>query len=234
MTSVRTIAFLFTMLPAAANASANVVAEVEAAEQAFWQGYNSCDYAAMETNLATDVEFYHDMGGAIKGKAALVDSVRRNICGDAQHRVRRETGTDAKTYLLKQGDTVYGALVTGTHVFHAKHGAAAEVPEGRALYSHLWTTKGSKWELSRVFSYAHGPFGVVQATPVAGAMLTAAQIDRYIGNFAGPGMPPILFSRSGDNLLLHCRRVLPSRDVLRLRNSAEEKKPAPWESINTG
>lgn len=200
MNPARTIALLLSALPLLASAQTATVAQVEAAEKSFWQGYNSCDYKALESTLAADVEFYHDMGGPTKSKAALIGLVRTNICGNAQHKVRRQAGTDAKTFLLKQGDAVYGALVTGSHFFHAKHGAAAEAPEGRALYSHLWLNNAGKWELSRVVSYEHGPFSAAPAAPVAATALTAAQIERYAGNFAGPGMPPLVFSRTGENL----------------------------------
>lgn len=204
MQKTRTLAFLLAALPAAAmplfvHAQDNVTAEVTAAEQALWKSYNSCDHAAFGARLAADVEFYHDQGGLMRGKAAVVDAVRNNICGNPQHKTRREAA-DVKVFPLKQGDKVYGAVVSGSHVFHGTHGGAQEAPEGRARFDHVWLHKGGTWELSRVLSYDHQPFGAAPATPAAAAPLAAAEIDRYVGNFAGPGMPPLAFSRTGANL----------------------------------
>lgn len=198
--TIRTLAGLLAALPLAASAQSPSIAQVEAAEQALWQAYNSCDHAAFGTRLAPDVEFYHDMGGVMKGRQAVVDAVRNNICGNPQNKTRREATDDVKVFPLKQGGEVYGAVVSGSHIFHAKAGAGAEQPEGRARYTHVWLNKGGAWELSRVLSFDHQPFGAAPAAPPASAPLSAAQIDRYVGNFAGPGMPPLAFSRSGDNL----------------------------------
>lgn len=200
MTLMRPLAGLLAALPLIASAQTPSIAQVEAAEKALWQAYNSCDHAAFGARLAADVEFYHDLGGVMKGRQAVADAVRNNICGNAQNKTRREGTPDIKVFPLKQGEQVYGAVVSGSHLFHAKVGGAAEAPEGRARFTHVWLSKGGAWELSRVMSYDHQPFGAAPATPAADAALSAAQIDRYVGNFAGPGMPPLAFTRSGDNL----------------------------------
>jgi hypothetical protein len=203
MTSMRTLAGLLaalSLLATAQNAPGAPIAQVEAAEKAMWQAYNSCDYAAFGSRLAADVEFYHDLGGVMKGRQAVVDAVRNSICGNPKQKTRREGAGDIKVFPLKQGEQVYGAVVSGSHVFHGKLGAAAEEPQDKARFTHVWLKKGGAWELSRVLSYDHQPFGAAPATPAAAAPLSAAQIDRYVGNFTGPGMPPLAFSRTGDNL----------------------------------
>ncbi|WBS04891.1 nuclear transport factor 2 family protein [Pseudoduganella sp. SL102] len=200
-TSART--FMFSLLAAAplfANAQATPQSQVEAAEAAFWQAYNACDHATIASRLAGDVEFYHDMGGALKGKDSLGAAVRNNICGNPQEKTRRQAG-ESQVFLLKQGAQVYGALVSGTHTFHIKRGTAAEATEGKARYSHVWLQKSpGTWELSRAVSYDHQPFGAAPATAAAKSALTAAQIERYVGEFTGQGMPPLAFSRAGNDL----------------------------------
>ena len=190
------------LLPAAAFGQSSPQAQVEAAENAFWQAYNNCDYKVMDERVADDVEFFHDMGGVLKGRAAVVDAVRKNICGNPQHKVRREgQPAELKSSVLKQGNEVYGVFVTGTHLFHARNGANAEMPEGRARYAHLWLQKApGQWKLARVFSYEHQPYGAAPAVAEAKGSLSAEQIDRYVGEFTGPGMPPLAFARTNGEL----------------------------------
>ena len=58
-----------------------------------------------------NVEFYHDQGGVTLGRAALVDSVKNNICG----KVTRElVPSSLQVYPMKG----YGAIEMGTHLFH--------------------------------------------------------------------------------------------------------------------
>ncbi len=52
-----------------------------ALDAALFDSYNKCDLAKFESFFVDDVEFYHDQGGVTLGKAALTDSVRKNICG---------------------------------------------------------------------------------------------------------------------------------------------------------
>lgn len=200
MTYRASVAGLLAAAPLLAAAQSTPQSQVEAAETAFWQAYNTCDHAAIASRLANDVEFYHDKGGSLKGKDGLGAAVRNNICGTPQQKTRRQAD-ESQVFLLRQGDQVYGALVNGTHTFHIKRGAAAEATEGRARYSHVWLQKSpGAWELSRAISYDHQPFGAPPAIGAAKAPLTASQIDRYVGEFAGEGMPPLAFSRAGNDL----------------------------------
>ncbi len=82
-----------------------------ALDAALFDSYNKCDLEKFSTFFVDDVEFYHDQGGVTLGKAALTDSVKKNICG----KVTRELvpGT-LKVYYMKG----YGALEEGVHRFH--------------------------------------------------------------------------------------------------------------------
>src|SRR5689334_18563327 len=48
--------------------------------------YNKCDLEKLGTFFTEDLEFYHDQTGLSRGRQALVDAVKQNICG----KVRRE------------------------------------------------------------------------------------------------------------------------------------------------
>src|ERR1700686_1470068 len=54
---------------------------VTALDAALFDAYNRCDLEKFASFIADDVEFYHDQGGVTFGRAALTDSVKKNICG---------------------------------------------------------------------------------------------------------------------------------------------------------
>lgn len=120
---------------------------ITALDAALFDAYNRRDLAKFESFFVDDVEFYHDQGGVTLGKAALTDSVRKNICG----KVTRELvpGT-LKIYPIKG----YGAVEMGVHRFHHPgHDDTEGVGEGQ--FVHLWEFKDGAWKVTRVISYEH-------------------------------------------------------------------------------
>ena len=202
---VRRVAALLALVPliATAQSSNPAQAQVIAAEAAFWQAYNACDYAELDKRIANDVEFYHDVGGLTLGRAALVNNLRKSICGNPQLKLRRELKPDdMRVDILKESGKVYAVLTTGTHYFHEKRGTSVEELTGRARFAQLWVPRKGQWELKRVFSFDHQPFGAASTIAAAAAPLTAAQIDNYVGTFIGQGLPPLVFTRANDRLVV--------------------------------
>ncbi|GAB3390411.1 nuclear transport factor 2 family protein [Massilia agri] len=129
-------------------------AGARAADEAYWAAYNRGDADAMNAWLSLDVEFYHDRGGKLIGKKALAaanDGMKTN-----KTRLRREAipGT-VRFYPMREGDTVYGAMVVGEHRFYAKEGGKPEELVGRANYTHLMRLEGNRWRIARIFSFEH-------------------------------------------------------------------------------
>jgi hypothetical protein len=116
-------------------------------DTALFDSYNRCDLERFGAFFADDVEFYHDQGGVTLGKAALTDSVKKNICG----KVTRELvpGT-LQVYYMKG----YGAVEMGVHHFHHPGHEETE-PVGEGKFIHLWQYKDSAWKITRVISYDH-------------------------------------------------------------------------------
>jgi len=54
---------------------------IGALDAALFDAYNKCDLAKFGSFIDENVEFYHDQGGVTLGRAALVESVKKNICG---------------------------------------------------------------------------------------------------------------------------------------------------------
>jgi len=114
---------------------------------ALFDAYNRCDLEKFGSFFVDDVEFYHDQGGVTLGKAALLDSVKKNICG----RVNREVVPGSiQAYYMKD----YGAVEMGVHRFHHPGHDDTE-PIGEAKFIHLWQYKDGAWRITRVISYDH-------------------------------------------------------------------------------
>ncbi len=54
---------------------------ITALDAALFDAYNKCDLDKFASYIDENVEFYHDQGGVTLGRAALTDSVKKNICG---------------------------------------------------------------------------------------------------------------------------------------------------------
>ena len=46
-----------------------------------FDAFNTCNLEQFASFFVEDVEFYHDKGGVTRGRSALVDSVKHNVCG---------------------------------------------------------------------------------------------------------------------------------------------------------
>ena len=142
----------------AENPPTDVSAAVLQRDGAFWKAYNACDVPAMAGFFTEDVEFYHDRGGVTLGHPSMVSTLRQSLCGNPDSRLRREAvdGT-VKVFPLKKDDVVYGAILSGEHVFYVRQKGKPEFLDGRAKFMDLWTLKDGVWKMSRVLSYDHGP-----------------------------------------------------------------------------
>ena len=143
--------------PVAQPAATDPAAAVRPRDDAFWRAYNACDTAAFRGFLTADVEFYHDRGGPTIGLDALDTALAKNLCGGAS-KLRREIVPDTMRWsILRNGDTVYGAIVAGEHVFYVRPADKPEFLDGRARFVSLWLLKDGTWKMSRLLSYDHGP-----------------------------------------------------------------------------
>ncbi len=124
---------------------------VAALDTALFQAYNTCDPDAFAKLVAEDVEFYHDQGGVARGRASLVESLERNICG----KTRRDLVPGTLEVHPMDG---YGALQIGTHRFCDVAAARCDATSGGiARFIHLWRQSDGVWQLTRVISYDHAP-----------------------------------------------------------------------------
>jgi hypothetical protein len=151
-------AALHSVAAAAENAPLDVSAAVLERDGLFWKAYNACDVQGMAQFFTEDVEFYHDRGGVTLGHPALVAVLREGLCGNPASTLRREAvdGT-VHVFPMKKNDAVYGAILSGEHVFYVRPKDKPEFLDGRAKFMDLWTLKDGTWKMSRILSFDHGP-----------------------------------------------------------------------------
>jgi hypothetical protein len=146
-------------LAAAGRASAqDAMAPVLEGDARFWKAYNACDVAGMAAWFSEDVEFYHDRGGSTLGHAAMVEATTKLLCGNPDSRLRREAVEGSvRVFPLLSGSAVYGAVLSGEHVFYIRDKGQPDRLDGRARFTHLWLLKDGAWKMTRILSYDHGP-----------------------------------------------------------------------------
>ncbi|PHI18176.1 DUF4440 domain-containing protein [Lewinellaceae bacterium SD302] len=135
--------------------SAEISRIILAKDSAFWTVYNSCDMNAFAEFLTEDLEFYHDKGGLLEGRAALIKTMQDGLCGNTENfSLRREavTGTVAVFPMTK-----IGAIITGEHLFYINEKGKEEYLDGKARFSHIWRYADGEWRMARVLSYDHRP-----------------------------------------------------------------------------
>ena len=120
-------------------------------DRSLFDAYNTCDLDKLAAFFADDLEFYHDVGGVTRTPAALVDAVKKNICG----KTRRDPVPGTLEVHPMDG---FGALQIGAHRFcdislKQCDGTAG----GLGKYVHLWQNRNGEWKITRVYSYDHVP-----------------------------------------------------------------------------
>ncbi len=170
-------------------------------DSAFWKSYNSCDTAQFKKFITADVEFYHDKGGITNGAAALTESVTKNLCSNKNFRLRREAvaGT-VKVYPLKKDNEVYGAVITGEHVFYINDGDKPEFLDGQANFTHLWLLQNGEWKMKRILSFNHHAAAYINKRKETS--LTDKQLDELTGNYKSDKSGVMNLVKQGNVLLL--------------------------------
>jgi ketosteroid isomerase-like protein len=114
-------------------------------DSAFFGAYNTCDVnlGTYANFYAEHIEFYHDKGGIMTSKQAIVDATKKNVCG----KVTRELDKGSvEVYPIKD----YGAIEFGLHRFHNNLEPNAKSRFARFMV--IWHQENSQWKISRVVS----------------------------------------------------------------------------------
>lgn len=174
-------------------------AEVRKFDADYWAAYNRCDISALDAMNSDDLEFYHDLGGAMMGRKKFAQAMEKNICPNPARRLRREAIAETvKFYPLKSENKVYGVVVEGDHLFYVAEQGKPEVLDGRARFTQLILLKNGQWKLARALSYAHG-LAQAKAPEVQAA---AGELERLSGQYTVPNQGVLTVTFSGNHLLV--------------------------------
>ena len=167
----------------------------------FWTAYNNCYFENMQQYFTDDVEFYHDKGGITTGSKDLIASIKNNICGNENRKIRREVVQGSiKVFPMKNAGKIYGAVITGEHLFYIKEKGKNEYVDGLAKFTHLWILKDSIWKMYRLLSYDHGPAPYINKRKEI--QLPANILNQFEGNYKGPQTGIITVKRKEGLLVL--------------------------------
>lgn len=159
-TAIFLTAFLFALasFTIGQTAQQKLTETIIAKDAAFWTAYNKCDVAAFRPMFTNDVEFYHDKGGPTIGQDNFMNALKTGLCGNPDSHLRREAvEVTVKVFPLENSKTIYGAIISGEHVFYVNEKGKPEFLDGRARFMQLWVVKDGTWKMSRILSYDHGP-----------------------------------------------------------------------------
>lgn len=120
---------------------------IQALDTKLFDAYNQCELEKFGAMLVDDLEFYHDLGGLMRGGQATVDAVKKNICGKVTRQLVPGT---LEVYPIAD----FGALEIGVHRF-LHPGQAKTEQDGEAKFIHLWQNKDGVWKLARIISFDH-------------------------------------------------------------------------------
>lgn len=171
-----------------------------AMDSIFWQHYNTCNIDAMRNFFTDDIEFYHDKGGVLNGLDKLLSVSKQNLCSDPNFRLRREVvDGSVKIFPMKDGDNLYGAVLSGQHVFYILEKGKEPRLDGLARFTHLLLKTESGWKMSRVLSFDHGPAPYVNRRKEI--VVNEKILRRYDGTYKAPASG-LCEVKHGDGLLI--------------------------------
>lgn len=122
----------------------------------FEQSFNSCKTAELYNIIAEDLEFYHDVGGLMRGKQAYIDSIEQGIC-TLDYKASRELKEGTfEVFPLRANGEIYAMVVEGEHSFYAQYPDKQEKQHtSDANFSIIWVRDGEHWKMKRVLSFNH-------------------------------------------------------------------------------
>ncbi|ASV31751.1 nuclear transport factor 2 family protein [Maribacter cobaltidurans] len=112
-------------------------------DKTYFTAYNECDMDTQEAFYDEDLEFYHDKGGLATDKAAILESIKANICG----KVTRSLVEDS---VEVHAITGFGAVQIGLHSFFNKEEPNAESIPSKFIA--IWKKTDDRWLMHRVIS----------------------------------------------------------------------------------
>lgn len=116
---------------------------IVAQDSIYFKAYNTCDMATQTRYYADTLEFYHDKGGLMTDKTALLESLRKNICGKV---TRTLVPGSIEVYPIKD----FGAIEMGQHQFYNNQEPDAKQHPSKFII--FWRYRDGSWQMTKVVS----------------------------------------------------------------------------------
>jgi Domain of unknown function (DUF4440) len=195
------LALLFALPLIAQNAPIDVSATILQQDALFWDAYNRCDVDKMSQFFWPDIEFYHDKGGPTIGLGPLVETLKKNLCGNPNFRLRREAiPATIHVFPLQKNGVPYGAVLSGEHYFYINDSGKPEFRDGQAYFFHVWLLKDGAWKMARVVSYDHHDPAYENTRKEV--TLPPAVLDQYARKYSAPKTGVLTFARENNTLIM--------------------------------
>jgi len=112
-------------------------------DSVYFNAYNTCDMEKQAAIYADSIEFYHDKGGLQTSKQALLDALKKNICGKV---TRVLVPGSIEVYPIAG----FGAVEIALHRF-INH-QESETPSKPDKFIVVWRLRNGVWQITRVIS----------------------------------------------------------------------------------
>lgn len=174
---------------------------VRAFDDTYWAAYNHCDIAALHAMNSDDLEFYHDVGGVMRGRSEFDKAMSNNICGNPALHVRREAipGTVHAFPLMSNG-ALYGTVIEGQHRFYNTATGKPDVLTGQARFTSLYLLQGGAWKMARVLSFDHTP--ALPASAPAEVQAAPGALDLLAGTYTAKNKMVLNVTVKGNHLIV--------------------------------
>jgi hypothetical protein len=129
----------------------------------------------------------------------LVETLRKNLCGNPNFRLRREAIAETiKVYPLQKDGVTYGAVLSGEHYFYINDNGKPEYRDGMAKFFHVWLMRNGTWKMARIVSYDHHapPYENQRKEVVP----PPSVLEQYVGRYMAPKTGTLTVARE-NNLL---------------------------------
>lgn len=121
----------------------------------FERGFNQCDIPYMESKVAENLKFYHDVGG-FQDRTLFLERTKNNICGNLiQKPIRKLQKETLEVFPLYNNGVLYGAIQSGIHHFYIREKGKEDVHGGTAKFTSVWIKENDAWKLTDILSYDH-------------------------------------------------------------------------------
>ncbi|MBS1501765.1 MAG: nuclear transport factor 2 family protein [Bacteroidetes bacterium] len=112
-------------------------------DSVYFNAYNTCDMDTQAAIYSDSIEFYHDKGGLMTSKQALLKALKDNICGKV---TRVLVPGSIEVYPIG----TWGAVEIGLHRF-INH-QESETPSKPDKFIVVWRHQNDRWQITRVIS----------------------------------------------------------------------------------